>query len=104
MAENRKPTRPTSIMKKDMEDPGPVVDQGNQQTRLCQSDLEGEIAGHRAVFVGVHVPLKTKNRHKHKHRNKKKRGNGEDHEDGNGITIQIGGGTPPTQHRAGNNI
>ncbi|XP_071942558.1 sodium-driven chloride bicarbonate exchanger-like isoform X2 [Antedon mediterranea] len=80
-----------------MEDPGPVVDQGNQQARHFQSDLEGEIAGHRAVFVGVHIPLKSKNRHKHKHRSKKKKGNGDvDHDDGNGISIQIGGATPPT--------
>lgn len=68
-----------------MDESDVVVDQGNYHS-LRETD-EDEISGHRAIYVGVHVPLNEEqlqpqkhhhhhHHHKHRHKNKNKHKNG----------------------------
>ncbi|KAL3064964.1 hypothetical protein OYC64_001074 [Pagothenia borchgrevinki] len=62
-----------------------VLDQGNTSSTLYTNFEKEELESHRAVYVGVHVPLgrETRRRHRHRgHRHHRKRRGRSDREDG----------------------
>ncbi|KAJ8395789.1 hypothetical protein AAFF_G00028360 [Aldrovandia affinis] len=59
-----------------------VVDHGKTSSTIHTNFEREELESHRAVYVGVHVPLGKESRHKHRHRgHKHHRKRKEDHED-----------------------
>ncbi|XP_014832757.1 PREDICTED: sodium bicarbonate cotransporter 3-like [Poecilia mexicana] len=62
-----------------------VLDQGKTSTTLHTNFEKEELESHRAVYVGVHVPLgrQSRRRHRHRgHRHHRRRRDRDDHEDG----------------------
>uniref|UniRef100_A0A3P9PHB7 Anion exchange protein n=1 Tax=Poecilia reticulata TaxID=8081 RepID=A0A3P9PHB7_POERE len=62
-----------------------VLDQGKTSTSLHTNFEKEELESHRAVYVGVHVPLgrQSRRRHRHRgHRHHRRRRDRDDHEDG----------------------
>ncbi|KAM3873547.1 sodium bicarbonate cotransporter 3 [Diretmus argenteus] len=63
-----------------------VLDQGKTSSTLLTNFEKEELESHRAVYVGVHVPLGREGRRRHRHRghrhHRKRRDRGSDREDG----------------------
>ncbi|XP_032413708.1 sodium bicarbonate cotransporter 3-like isoform X2 [Xiphophorus hellerii] len=82
MEDNMEQMRPLLTSGNDEE---AVLDQGKTSTSLHTNFEKEELESHRAVYVGVHVPLgrQSRRRHRHRgHRHHRRRRDRDDHEDG----------------------
>ncbi|XP_043116082.1 sodium bicarbonate cotransporter 3 isoform X8 [Puntigrus tetrazona] len=83
-AVNLRTTRGATIISGNDEEA--VVDQGKTSSNIHTNFEKEELESHRAVYVGVHVPLGRQSRRRHRHRghkhHRKRKDRGSDREDG----------------------